>query len=448
MAEKTEVGKGTCATRSARARAHGWEWLGRGGAWYLRRGGGFPTAGLRTALRILAIEPSCPWPPDHGGRQRAFHLLRSLVATHELTVLAGVASDEEAGFAAGLAKEGIATKTARLQPRFGRLPWSTRLAKVPLLLTGASTLIPRFRSAEMLELLRTHLTSQVDLVLVSHLWMTAYLPELNGRPFVLSTHNVESQVQLRKAELIEKGVLAEQTRREGRALARAEAQAVARAKLTIAVSLLDAEHLRALAPGSPISVIPNGVDLARNRFEPHSRTGPLRLYYLGGYDYEPNRQAAIRLATAILPLVRSTYPDAEAWIGGKDPEGVLAKLDGLPGVRRLGHVPDLDEFYRQVDMLVAPLNYGGGSRIKILEAWARGRPVVTSKAGAEGLDLHAGPSWSLAYTDQEFAREIINVASSSDIFSRAEIARRFVETEHDWDRLGQRFAHQIASLVP
>jgi glycosyltransferase involved in cell wall biosynthesis len=395
-------------------------------------------------VRILALSPRIPWPLDHGGNQRSFHLLAGLAARHELHLVAG--DDGSAGdqAMAALAARSIRAEVAPLRPRFGRIGTAARLAKIPYILAGESTLIPRFRSRPLAALVRSALAEAPDLVVLDHVWMRAFRRELAGTPYVLSTHNVESAIQAQKGARRPFRLEALLARKEAAALARAEAEAAATAVLTVAVSDADAGLLLRLAPGARVLVVENGVETASLLETPEPPSAPLRLYFIGSTDYEPNRRAARRLADQVFPRVRACRPDAELWIAGRDPAGALSDLAGRPGLRLLGRVADLRAFLAEVRILVAPLDYGGGSRIKILEAWASGRACVTTPAGAAGLGEPSSLPLAIADNDADLAAQVLDLAASgareADLVRRG---RERVRERHDWAFLAGRFAKAV-----
>lgn len=148
--------------------------------------------------------------------------------------------------------------------------------------------------------------------------------------------------------------------------------------------------------GLPAHVVPNGYEPPA-RLPTRVRRGPPVLVFVGGSDYGPNDDAAAHAAREVLPLVRRRLPEAELWVVGTlAPGSSTAGLADLPGVRLLGHVPDVSAVLADADVAVVPVRYGGGTRIKVLEAWAHGVPVVSSTVGAEGLDTADGQQLLIA----------------------------------------------------
>jgi glycosyltransferase involved in cell wall biosynthesis len=229
-------------------------------------------------------------------------------------------------------------------------------------------------------------------------------------------------------------------RREIDALRRTEAALAERAAVTVAVSRHDAELLAALAPDARVAVVANGVDLASCALLPPPSLDPPRLLFLGSYDYAPNVAAASALALEVLPAVRQVAPGAEALLAGADRAGALDALAALPGVNILGRVASPADAHARASALVVPMRFGGGSRIKIIEAWALGRPVVATPQGAEGLDARDGEHLLLATDAAGFAAAIRRLRDEPGLAARlVDQGRRKAECDHDWKRLRERF---------
>jgi glycosyltransferase involved in cell wall biosynthesis len=168
----------------------------------------------------------------------------------------------------------------------------------------------------------------------------------------------------------------------------------------------DARRLAASFPGTRFAVVPNGYppldDVPR---PPPSGAGPLRLLFVGTFGYFPNLDAALFLCREVLPaLCRSGDRDIRIDLVGAGNTVALAGLARYPGVTVHGFVEDLAPFYAAADVAVVPVRVGGGTRIKILEAFAHRVPVVTTRIGAEGIDAADGQHLLIADDAEAFAR--------------------------------------------
>ncbi len=206
--------------------------------------------------------------------------------------------------------------------------------------------------------------------------------------------------------------------------ARAQRAAVRRADRFVVASDLDAGRV---GGGSSVRVVPNGYpDPGRPaRLEPPAdgaRTRPPTLVLVAAYGYEPNIDAATFAVDAVLPLVRAQVPDARLQLVGREIERV-ATWGERPGVELVGPVADVAPYLAAADAVVAPIRYGGGTRLKVLEAFAHGVPVVSTALGCEGLG--AGPE-HLAVADgaSAFAAACVAILRDPEPARRRAVAAR------------------------
>ena len=162
----------------------------------------------------------------------------------------------------------------------------------------------------------------------------------------------------------------------------------------------------------------------------------------------PNANAAHFLATAVLPAVRQEIPDARLVIVGRDPgPDVLALARAGTGVEVAANVSDVTPFYRDANVLAVPLQSGGGTRLKILEAFAAGVPVVSTPVGCEGIDAINGRH--LAIADRgDFATAVVRVLKTPQLASTlAQRARMLVRQQYDWSVVGAVACQAVANAA-
>jgi glycosyltransferase involved in cell wall biosynthesis len=206
----------------------------------------------------------------------------------------------------------------------------------------------------------------------------------------------------------------------------------------VVVSERDAGRLRDLNPEARIFVIENGVDTA---FFSNLGAGdqPLarRIVFVGSMDYHANIDGAVNFAREVWPRLRDRRPDLVFTIVGKDPAPEVRELAKLPGVEVTGTVDDVRPFYREAIAAVVPLNVGGGSRLKILEAMAAAVPVVSTRLGAEGLDVRHDENILMADTNEQLVEVINSVVEDEGRRNRLVSAgRALVSSRYDWSSLG------------
>ena len=212
------------------------------------------------------------------------------------------------------------------------------------------------------------------------------------------------------------------------------------------VSEQDAERLRQMNPRASIFVIENGVDVSYYASEPSS--GKKRIVFVGSMDYHANIDGAINFARNVWPTVRKQKPELVFTIVGRDPSTEVRALSSIDGVEVTGSVDDVRPFYREAIAAVVPLNVGGGSRLKILEAMAAGVPVVSTKLGAEGLDLSDGENVLLTEATGQLAEQLINVIDNQDLRRRLiEGGEKLIRERYDWSMLGAKLLTQYQAMA-
>lgn len=341
---------------------------------------------------ILVLAPYVPHPATHGGSIRSRVLLAALAADHDVHLVVPVAGakDRAAAAAAGpvvraTVHEVPVPAEPRARPDRKLLAWAR----------GRSELLARRwgpAAAGAVAVLAQRL--RPDLVVADSSFALPVTPP-PPVPLVLHLHNVESAV-LARGDGAARSLAARATRWcETRTIAAAERRALGRARRAITVSELDAAAARALAPGADVVAVPNSVDLdALPLLPPAARAqGPIRLLFVGTVDYPPNHDAIVELCERHLPVLRRVFPGLVVRLVGRDDAGRLAALRGRDGVEAIGPVDDLLPHYACSHAVYLPIRAGGGTRIKILEAWALGRPVLATAVGAEALDGVDGRHW-------------------------------------------------------
>jgi glycosyltransferase involved in cell wall biosynthesis len=200
----------------------------------------------------------------------------------------------------------------------------------------------------------------------------------------------------------------------------------------VTVTAPDREALLALyrQPPRPAfsAVIPICIDA--QAVPPLSRPAAPGVLFLGGMHWPPNADGVRWFARAALPAIHAAHPAATFYAIGKQPP---AELAARPNVDAPGYVDDPDAYWAKSQVFVVPLLAGGGMRVKILDAWARGVPVVSTTIGAEGLDYHDGENLLLADTPAAFAQAVNQVLADPALAARlAEAGRRTVAAGYDW----------------
>jgi len=206
------------------------------------------------------------------------------------------------------------------------------------------------------------------------------------------------------------------------ALVSAERQGAALSRLAFVCSEGDRRHLRRLGFGRNVVVVPNAVALPAT---PSALPADRTVMFIGSFDYPPNVEAAERLVYRIMPLVRQRVPDATLLLAGRSSDALPSARANLPGIEHLGFVPDIDSLYARSRVICCPIVNGGGTRLKLIEGAAQGRPMVSTRVGAEGLDLIDGEEIMLRDDDKALAVACVQLLQDDALCLRlGEAARR------------------------
>jgi len=385
-------------------------------------------------LRVLVIDEEFPYPPNAGKRIRSWNLLSRLAKTHDVTWLSygPIGEDSrQAAQAAGIklhvcgkniTKQGIALYFDLLLNLFSRYPYS----------------VAKHYSAEFQQQL-SRLTAMGDFDLMHCEWgpYARYL-EAARLPTVVSAHNIETQIWERRAE--NSSGLASRLffRLQARKMGRFEARVLPKAQVVTAVSAPDQKILTDWGC-KHAAVVDNGVDIQQFVPTAPELENPDQLLFLASLDWFPNQDALWYFIREILPALRQKSPAIKVHVVGRRlPEDQARELQQTPGVVFVGEVADVRDSYRTASIVVVPLRIGGGSRLKILEAMAAGKAIVSTSIGAEGLHVTKDEHLLIADTVPEFSDSIERLRHDVELRRTLGAAgRRLVETRYSWDRLAK-----------
>ncbi|PYU24130.1 MAG: hypothetical protein DMG32_14610 [Acidobacteria bacterium] len=360
-------------------------------------------------MRILFVSTNLPIPTNNGRAIRSLSIIGGLVSCgHEVTFLSF----------AGKSRPEMLYPLSSYCREIDLLEWeltsfsqdSDYLGRIGSLVRRKAYSLERFRCEPMRLRIEQHLrATPFDLLVCDSLYSLLNVPQTEI-PIALNCHNVEHVIFKRyssmETNLIRKCYAAV----EAHLLQDAEQHGCRRATLAMVCSSYDRDLLRRLNADLPIFVIPNSVDTDLFCPQPDIARGTkvLTLLFQGGMDWYPNQDAVEFFAHAILPLVRAECPEVKFVVAGRNPPAYLVdKLSASNGVEFTGTVPDMRPYLSAAAVVVVPLRFGSGTRIKILEACAAGKPVVSTSIGAEGLELENGKDISVADSPEEFAHAVV-----------------------------------------
>lgn len=387
--------------------------------------------------RILYICHAPPIGARLGPARRHYHILDQLCRFYDVHVLslgrppeADIITREFGNRIHGCTVAPRNNGTAR---KFVRKAWRTLTGRADFLATHEPTLGRRCA-----EILSTH---TFDAILLSSVLLRR-LPLPRGVPIVGDTHNAEFDVLRRMASSSDSALHRCYARLQFPAMRRAERWSGRNVDLVLATSDRDRQVFETELGLMNVAVIPNGVDLSEFAVRA-TPPEPTTVLFSGLMSYYPNRQAVRWFLDAILPIVRHARPGARLIVAGAAPPRWLRNRAG-GHLEVTGHVPDIRPYLERATVVIAPLLIGGGTRVKILEAAAMGKPVVSTTLGAEGLDLRHNESILLADEPQAFARCVIALVDDPRLARRIGAnARAHVAAQFDWNCIGERVSRLL-----
>ncbi len=372
-------------------------------------------------MRSVVVAKYVPWPPDSGDKRRTLGVVRALRELGEVTVCAFGGPDEDP---APLRAAGIGVRSVPLRRTPGRLAAG--------LVQGRSVTAARFWSPALARIVREEATWGADLLVVEHVQLLGYARRVPAQATVVDMHNIESSLTARYAAS-RRGVARALLGCEARALAALERRALrgAEADAVLVVSEADRQKLAGLTRGrdtAPVLVVPNAWDSPT----PLPATRDATVCFVALMSWAPNVDAAVWFTRQVWPAVVAAVPGARLRLVGRNPAPAVRALAG-ESVEVTGTVPDVTPEYARCRLAVAPLRSGGGSRMKILEALAHGRPVVATTVGAEGLEDLVGRGVVVADGATQLAGRIAGLLGDDAECDRlSALGSAAVAADHAW----------------
>jgi glycosyltransferase involved in cell wall biosynthesis len=395
-------------------------------------------------MRILFITETVPYPLDSGGRIKTFHTLQMLAGAHDVRLHAFIRDAAQRAHQAPLEALGVPTRLHLVPRSIGREAWFALRS-----LAGAPYSVGRhFDGAVFRAIAAEADTWRPDVVYCDHLSMAEYARRLDA-PLVYDAHNVEYAILQRFAGTRPNPVTRLAAALEWRRVRAYEAGLCRDSRLVFVVSDVDRAALAALAD-TPVEFVevPIAVDAAGTA-PVGTLTGEPRLLFLGGLHWPPNADALATFVRDIWPLVRAERPDATLTSVGRDDHPAAAECRAAPGVHLTGWVASIDPFVQASRVLVVPMRAGSGMRVKILEAMARGMPIVSTSVGCEGIGVTHGRHLLVADTPHQFAAAVLQVLKDDELAARlAREARALVMAQYDVAAVRTKVLSAFARIQP
>jgi len=395
-------------------------------------------------MDLIWLSHFIPYPARGGAAQRSFHLMQEAAQRHRVTLIAFNRPMQDAAMLE--ASRGAFEKFCH-RVEFWDLPvawkgprWWAQLALAPFYRWPHSAL--SYKSPEMARRWQAVLDEHPQtLIHLDSSDLAVFVEPALRFPTVLNHHNCESAMALRRASLESNPVKRFVLRHQARKLATVEAALCNRVALNLTVSAEDAERLREVDPLAQTRVVENGTDV--EYFHPQDDLLEGRtIVFAGSLDWYPNQSALAFFKREIWPLIKQRCQCVRFIVAGQNPPEFLARwAKADPAIELVPNPEDIRPCIARGAVYVCPVQDGGGSRLKLLDAMSMGKAIVSTTVGAEGLRYEAGTHMLIADDPQHFADSVVLLIEDSLLRSSMSVAsRKLVLDEYSWEVIGCKLA--------
>jgi polysaccharide biosynthesis protein PslH len=398
-------------------------------------------------VKILWVKSGDLVPLDTGGKIRSFNLLKELAKQHEVDFFTFYPERENDGHPA-------------LNEYFRKvhcIPLSMpKKYGIGEYIGYASNLLS-LQPYSMTKYCRPHVARQLrellsreryDVIVCDFFLTGAVIPWDISTPKVLFTHNVEAQIWQRHFEVTHNPVWKAVSWREYKTIARLERRYLEQADAVLTVSDMDRDIFAKLVPRNKITTVQTGVDVDYFRPAPGKEQSNM-MVFTGSMDWMPNEDGIQYFVAEILPHIRREIPDAQLLVVGRSPSARVRDLAARDAhIEVTGTVDDIRPYMDRAAVYVVPLRIGGGTRIKIFEAMAEGKAVVSTTIGAEGLPVKNEQNIIIADKPEDFAARVVTLLrDASKRHTLGGAARKLVEENYSWKSVARQFAEVLARVA-
>ena len=387
-----------------------------------------------------------PWPLESGKKIRTFNLMVRLAKKHQILYMGYATLPQESEKVSALENHGIRVipvkdcRTKRRSCRFYLEVFTNIFSKEPF--STFYHIKPQFSEKLM------HIIKNEHPNLVHCEWsnLAPFLKYIRNVPAVISAHNIESVIWKRLARNTSNPLLRFIARQQANRIEQIERKWYPLISHCIAVSEEDSDVIKSY--GARVTVVENGVDMEYYNWREdteHENT----IVFTASFDTFSNQDAVDYFIKEIFPFIKIRNPDATLWLVGKEPTKKIRKYGEEDGnVHVTGTVPDVRPFISRASLCIVPLRIGGGSRLKILEAMAMRKPVVSTSVGAEGLRVADGKNIILVDTPRDFADKVLwLLADRPAQISLGNAGRELVNSYYRWESLCEKQSEVWQSVL-
>lgn len=396
-------------------------------------------------MKILWVKAGKLLPVDSGGKIRSFNLLRHLARQHRVTLLTYYGGNRDKEYESAIEQELSGARTIHTAAPEGTIAQS--LDYILRLPSSAPYAVRKFTDStvrrEVGQLLGD---SKSDVAVCDFLSASLNFPTDSTTPVVLFQHNVETMLWRRMAKTEKSPMRKLSYRIEARKMASYEKAALMRFHHVIAVSDTDRDEMLKLVPDCSITVVPTGVDTEKYTVVESAGGDPPIIVFTGSMDWEPNIDAMEYFCQEIWPTILAEFPRARFQIVGRTPHSRVRRL-ASDSVEVTGSVPSVTDYLKSATVVIVPLRIGGGTRLKVYEAMAMGKALVSTSIGAEGLDFTDRRDLYIADDATSFGVAILSLLRDPRLRRQCEVNAAALAARYDWSQIARRFAQVLEEAV-
>ena len=395
-------------------------------------------------MKILFLSPTVPYPLTDGGRIRVYNLLKQIAQDNEVTLLALETQPTDADSISHIQQYGI---TVHLVEHLHTLPRVSLSTLLRAFFRRQPITVARYNVSIYRQKLQELLASESFDIVHYEMFHTAQFHTESDLPSVLSQQNVDSAIWHRLTDETATIFYKFAYWTQQVAFQRYERVLSPKFDAVTCTSEIDAAIFEKHCPKDIVKVIPNGVDV--NHFTPDSESeDAAHLVYIGSMDWYPNEDAVSFFADEVLPIIRESVQNVKFTIVGGNPSENVQRLADRDGIVVTGRVPEIRPYFSAASVFVVPLRIGSGTRLKILEALAMGKAVVSTTVGAEGLALKNGEEIMIADEPNHFAEAVIRLLTDPALRKEVGVNGRLrVEQDYDWCNIGRELLTVYESIL-
>lgn len=392
-------------------------------------------------MKLLFMTYDLPYPPESGGKTRAYNLIKALSTDNEVHLLSFIRHTDQLKSVRELEKI-----TSSVQTIERSKVWTPRnLAKT--LFSSKALAVSVYESRNMKKALTQVLEKEkFDAVILESFYTSGYLDDVKDTTVILGTENIEYLVYKRYVDNVKFFPIRPGMYLDVLKMKRFEEKTWQKADVILAVSEIDAQVIRNKS-SKPVIMVPNGVDMDFFDKVTKEKSSKRSVLFVGSWKYIQNIDAANYLIKEVWPLLGRQIPDLELWLVGRNPPDQLTKL-ASKNVIFMDNIEDIREVYRKASMTLIPIRAASGTRLKILEAFASKIPVVCTPIAIEGIAAEDGRDYLRAETPEDFCNQAKRIFDDRKLAQEiTQNAHYLVKNKYSWSSIVQNFNKYYNTLV-